>query len=309
MKITTTLALALTLSMMTGCTLLECDGPIAEYLPWCEVEPPIPPVDPPVEPPTGNAWVMKASFLRNDASKPYGRMMGLLSKVWSDDQFEDALDWHKAQGDNTLFLAFADQGDNAAPVEFYKGAGVYVGGGEYDMDDVRFMRTRLGMARSRGLKIVAWLTMDDSPAIGRAGTTALVKHAQDTYDLFDDQLDAYCGGLEIDEDGRKNASSAIAARLNSLTDKPVFIHYTRGDWRKAKSEGYDGLMDQAGFGLSYSRLRDRVGGMIAEMKAGWPEGLYVIAEYDRYSNKGYGPQLLAAYGDDLDGYGNRAKEQ
>ena len=275
------------LASCSGCSNLKH---IAGLIP--EVEP-----DPEPELPGEKDWVMRSSFLSDDASKPYGRSAGILSSTWSDSQFEDRLDWHKQQGDNTLHLALADEHDNAAPVWMYKTGNYYVGGTSLDMDQVGRMSQRMKAARRRGFKLVGWLTMDDSRSIHTAGTAALVRHANDCHRLFDKYLDAYCIGLEIDEDGRKKAGPHLVTALRAATDKNIWAHFTRGHkWPTALEGRCDGIMWQYGFGKSKAQLIHETEAAADDIDRRAPGFKLMAFEYSRFSDRseGIGEALTAA---------------
>lgn len=274
-------------------------GQLFDYIGTMPIEQP-PPV-PDAEPNIPQDWVIWASFLRYDARKWDGRMQGILSATWSDAAFEDALKWHKKQGDNTLFLAMADQGDNGAPVTMYSG-GVYVGGNLNDAN-VQRMLSRMIRIRQEGFRIVAWLTMDDSPAIHGAGTAALVKHARDVHGQFGDHIAAYCIGLEIDEDKRRNSAAAITAALKELTKQTVYAHMCSGaNWKLARDWGCDGAMLQYGFGSNLAAYVALTKKWCGAMDREWPGARKVAGEYSRDSDEGWGEKLIEAGA--VDGYGN-----
>jgi len=260
-----------------------------------EIEPqPLPPVP---DPPGDLDWVIRSSLLSDDASRPWGRKAGVLSPVWDGDRFTENLAWHKRQGDNTLHLALADQGDNAAPVAMYKTGNVYVGGTSLDLDQINRMCRRMAQARQAGFKLVGWLTMDDSRAIHTAGTAALVRHANDCHRIFDKYLDAYCIGLEIDEDGRKSAGSSLVTALRSATDKNIWCHFTQGGmWRTGFKWGCSGIFWQYGFGKDKGTLVQDTKHAAAAIAREAPGFRLNAFEYSRFSNhaEGLGEALISA---------------
>ena len=253
----------------------------------------------------------RASFLRWNARKPLGRPQGALSHVWSDEEFNKLIEWYRGQGDNTVYVIFADQLDNGCPFSIYLDRGVYVGGRRFDEPAIQRAAHRLDLLARAGFAIVGFLTADDSPAIYRAGREALVEHAKDVYEIFDYALCAYCTGIEIDEDGRGPHARSIVNELKRLTQKPIFAHYRRGDWSRAKAEGYDGIMWQYGFNRSYKSIFNETRDALVKMKRHWRNGLFIACEYDKNSNCGIGPRLLQepelrAIGVKIDGYGNKS---
>lgn|GEM_PF-3143787 len=264
----------------------------------CATTGPGPDPDPQPDPvPAGDRLL--SSFLRWDAQKHLGRMQSILSRTWTDDQFSQALAWHKSQGDNTLMLCLGDVGDNGAAVCIYRDS--WFGGA---VDDARIVEIqgRLQRISEAGFSCWFWLTSDDSRQISTAGLDTHLQHADLCMEHFGGWAAAWCAGLEIDEDGRKRHEKQIIARLQGGSTAPVYTHYTRHNVRKAIDSGADGHCMQWSFSTSYGSIESDVRAALGVAPADF---LLHATEYDRDSSKGWGKRLVDAIADPrLTGYGN-----
>ena len=85
---------------------------------------------------------------------------------------------------------------------------------------------------------------------------------------WDWRWDEYWSGDEQNQLGR---------HLDNLTDRPLFVHYTSGEWEGAKSEWVDGLIYQYGFGLSEGDVADRTAQLVSRLH---PMGkTFIAGEY------------------------------
>lgn len=183
----------------------------------------------------------RASFLFDNGAT---RAMNALCHEASEEWFASVMKRQTANGDNTVWLYVANQGDGKpAPTSIYRG--IY--GGEVAGDRIAVMRQRLEAYRRGGFRVVAWLTADDSRAIAKASLATHLRHVELVHKHLGDLVDAYCVGLEMNEDDRRNHAAAMIAHCRDVTGKRVGVHLTTGQWKQAVDWGADALYYQYGF--------------------------------------------------------------
>lgn len=239
-------------------------------------DPPDPPNDDDDLPETPSSlWPQRASFLFDNAGT---RAMNMLSYNASESQVKTVMNRQKKNGDKTVWLFFSNQGDGKpAPTSMYKA----LFGGDVSTDRITIMRNRLDMYRDNGFKVVAWLTADDSSAISNASLATHKKHISDVMKYFDDQIDAYCVGLEMNEDNRKNMAKNLIAYAKSLSKKDIGVHLTNEKWEEAIQWGADTLYYQTGFGKSAAQVKAECASVIGKLNG---RCKMVLAEYSKSSD-------------------------
>jgi hypothetical protein len=58
----------------------------------------------------------------------------------------------------------------------------------------------------------------------------------------------------------------IGSTLNSQTSKPIYVHFTSGEWKGALKSWVSGLVYQYGFGLTEQQVEDRTRELVARMQ-------------------------------------------
>jgi hypothetical protein len=185
--------------------------------------------------------VQRASFLFDRGAT---RAMNVLSHEASQDGFASVLRRQVLNGDTTVWLYVANQRDGRpAPTTIYRG--IY--GGEIDGARIGVMRQRLEAYRRHGLRVVAWLTADDSRALSGASLATHLRHVELVHKHLGDLIDEYCVGLEMNEDDRRRHAATMIAHCRDVTGKRVGVHLTTGRWKEAVDWGAEVLYYQYGF--------------------------------------------------------------
>lgn len=229
--------------------------------------------------PEGN---MRASFLFDGAKT---RAMNGLSVNASEGWCKSVIARQKANGDNSAWLFLANQRDGS-PVPTTMYAGAY--GSAVDGAKVKAMRKRLELWRDEGFWIVGWLTADDSPEQAGASQAQHLAHVDAAVDNFDDLVDEWCVGLEMNEDGRARYAAAMIARCKARTkNERVGVHLTAGQWHQAVQWGADTLFYQPGFNKTPATVAAESARVIGQLGG---RVRFVCAEYHMSSDS---PQAKA----------------
>ena len=171
----------------------------------------------------------------------------------------------KERGYTHIYMYAMNEGD-------YGGKAVFNG---YQSPDQ--FRARLRELVDDGLAPVVWLAPDDAPNFHRDS----VKTLPNSWDRFipavDDLVASYVVGLEMDEYWSADEQDRLGGYLDRLTERPLFVHYTSGEWEGAKSAWVDGLIYQYGFGLSEVEVADRTEQLVSRLR---PMGkTFIAGEY------------------------------
>ena len=138
-------------------------------------------------------------------------------------------------------------------------------------------RARLQELVDDGLAPVLWLAPDDAPSFHRDSAQTLPASWDRFIPTVDDLVSSYVVGLEMDEYWSGDEQNQLGRHLDNLTDRPLFVHYTSGEWEGAKSEWVDGLIYQYGFGLSEGDVADRTAQLVSRLH---PMGkTFIAGEY------------------------------
>ena len=116
---------------------------------------------------------------------------------------------------------------------------------------------RLDHLNSRGLRPVLWLMADDSPNLASKPLSYHKSHNSEMVRRFDDKVDGYVIGLEVDEYWSAAQVREMVADLKAKTNKPVGVHLSPG----IKTEYLDNadiIYLQTGFDLNESQFRAKV---------------------------------------------------
>jgi len=235
------------------------------------VVPPNPPTPPdPVVPPTPIPSTQRASFLFDNAGT---RAMNALSYNASDDWVNNVRKRQKANGDWTVWLYMSNDKDGSPnPTTIYDA----LFGGSVSAERVGMCRRRMKDYKDAGFSIVAWLTADDSSKISNASLAVHKQFINDVHNHLGDLIDAYCVGLEMDEDSRASKAKALIAHAKAVTKKEVGVHLTTGKWQEAINWGADVLYYQAGFGKTASQVKSECANVISKLNG---RCKFVLAEY------------------------------
>ena len=131
---------------------------------------------------------------------------------------------------------------------------------------------RLDHLNSRGLRPIMWLMADDSPDLASKPLSVHKAHNAEMVRRFDDKVDAYVIGLEVDEYWSAAQVQQMVADLKTRTGKPVGVHLTPGV-KPAYYQGADVIFLQTGFDLNEAQFRARVNEALALGKP------VVVSEY------------------------------
>ena len=269
----------------------EQSGPVVPQNSSSSSEPVIPQNSSSSSEPVVPQTTQRASFLFDGAGT---RGMNVLSYNASDAWVEGIIKRQKANGDWTAWVYLSNQKDGSPnPTTIYK----ELFGGEVSAERVAMCRKRLLAYRNAGFKIVGWLTADDSSTISNASITLLNQFISDVHKHLGDLIDAYCVGLEMNEDARKNKAKAMIAHAKAVTKKDVGVHLTTESWSEAISWGADTLYYQAGFGKNASRVKSECAAVIKALAG---RCKFVLAEYHKSSDsseaKGIGQAAMTVPG-------------
>lgn len=151
------------------------------------------------------------------------------------------------QGDNIAAVALYNENDGPwANFSVYKDN---VFAGELDPDKVSHMEAVLKEQQAVTGRLDLWLEVDDSPKSDRAPLEAKIQHADMMVELYDKFATIWTVDLESNEDStlKNDATMALlVAHIKTRTNKPVFVHYSRTDAKRALRVGADGLHGQTG---------------------------------------------------------------
>ncbi len=131
---------------------------------------------------------------------------------------------------------------------------------------------RLDHLNSRGLRPIMWLMADDSPDLASKPLSAHKAHNAEMVRRFDDKVDAYVIGLEVDEYWSAAQVQQMVADLKAKTNKPVGVHLSPGV-KPSYYQGADVIFLQTGFDLNEAQFRARVNEALALGKP------VVVSEY------------------------------
>lgn len=145
---------------------------------------------------------------------------------------------------------------------------------------------RLDHLNNRGLRPVMWLMADDSPNLASKPLSAHKAHNAEMVRRFDNKVDGYVIGLEVDEYWSAAQVREMVADLKAKTNKPVGVHLSPGV-KPGYFDNADIIYLQTGFGLNEAQFRARVN---EALTLGKP---VVVAEYHMDSSS----TVAKRYGD------------
>ena len=116
---------------------------------------------------------------------------------------------------------------------------------------------RLDHLNSRGLRPVLWLMADDSPNLASKPLSYHKSHNSEMVRRFDDKVDGYVIGLEVDEYWSAAQVREMVADLKAKTNKPVGVHLSPGI-KPEYLDNADIIYLQTGFNLNESQFRAKV---------------------------------------------------
>jgi hypothetical protein len=184
---------------------------------------------------------------------------------YSDGDRAEVRDALKERGYTHIYLYAMNEGD-------YGGRTVFNG---YRSPEQ--FRARLQELVDDGLAPVVWLAPDDAPTFHKDSAETLPESWEQFIPAVDDLVASYVVGLEMDEYWSEGEQDRLGRHLDSLTDRPLFVHYTSGEWEGAKSDWVDGLIYQYGFGLSEGDVADRTTQLVSRLH---PMGkTFIAGEY------------------------------
>ena len=131
---------------------------------------------------------------------------------------------------------------------------------------------RLDHLNSRGLRPVLWLMADDSPNLASKPLSYHKSHNSEMVRRFDDKVDGYVIGLEVDEYWSAAQVREMVADLKAKTNKPVGVHLSPGI-KPEYLDNADIIYLQTGFDLNESQFRAKV---TEALSLGKP---VIVAEY------------------------------
>ena len=138
-------------------------------------------------------------------------------------------------------------------------------------------RARLQELVDDGLAPVLWLAPDDAPSFHKDSAQTLPASWDRFIPTVDDLVSSYVVGLEMDEYWTEDEQNQLGRYLDRLTNRPLFVHYSSGEWEGAKSGWVDGLIYQYGFGLSERDIADRTAQLVSRLR---PMGkTFIAGEY------------------------------
>lgn len=145
---------------------------------------------------------------------------------------------------------------------------------------------RLDHLNNRGLRPVMWLMADDSPNLASKPLSYHKSHNAEMVRRFDNKVDGYVIGLEVDEYWSAAQVREMVADLKAKTNKPVGVHLSPGV-KPGYFDNADIIYLQTGFGLNEAQFRARVN---EALTLGKP---VVVAEYHMDSSS----TVAKRYGD------------
>ena len=186
----------------------------------------------------------------------------------------------KARGYTHIYLYAMNEGD-------YGGRTVFNW-----YDDPNGFRGILAELNADGIAPVVWLAPDDAPRFHRDSAQTLPGTWNSFIPTIDDQVSSYVVGLKMDEYWSENEQDALGRHLDTLTDRPLFVHFRSGVWKGATRPWVDGLIYQYGFGLTVKDIEDRTRQLRAQLE---PLGKTLIAgEYAHQIDETLARRLGAA---------------
>ncbi len=191
-------------------------------------------------------------------------------------------------GANTAWIYAYNSGDGTpVPTTFYKEE--Y--GGEVDAARVQQIRNVLTMHREAGMRIVLWLTADDSDC-SRATLEQHLSHARNCVELLGDLADEICVGLEMDSDGRKAYAARMIAECKRVAGgKRVGVHLNSDQWELAVAWGADVLYYQFGWQTDPTAAALEFAGVVKSVAG---RCAVVAAEYHKSSDSDQARTIGAA---------------
>lgn len=91
-------------------------------------------------------------------------------------------------------------------------------------------RALLQEIKDAGLRPIVWLAPDDAKKLHKDSVKKLPAIWQWWIPLVDDLVYAYCVCLEMDEAWSEDEQLKMAAAVTALTERPVYVHWTGGNW-------------------------------------------------------------------------------
>ena len=154
-----------------------------------------------------------------------------------------------------------------------------------------------------GLAPVVWLAPDDAPNFHRDSAEVLPELWRSFIPAIDDLASSYVVGLEMDEYWSGSEQNDLGRHLNTLTEKPLFVHYRTGEWEGARAPWVDGIVYQYGSGVTEAEVRAQTRDLISELS---PLGkTFIAGEYAYRVEEAYARRLgEAALEAGADGTGN-----
>ena len=178
-----------------------------------------------------------ASFLQMNT---HGMSLSYLSSEVNDawrKRMEDSL---LANGDSHIYLYSQNTADDVG-----------------DISPEPNWEARLNHLNNRGLRPVLWLMADDSPSLESLPLSKHKAHNAEMVRRFDDSVDGYVIGLEVDEYWTAAQPGEMILELKKHTNKPIGVHLTPST-PLAYVTHADVLYLQTGFGLTREQFREKV---------------------------------------------------
>jgi hypothetical protein len=128
-------------------------------------------------------------------------------------------------------------------------------------------REYLRELKADGLTPVVMLGVEDQPGNQEKYPPAVFQEKLRTLiPQIDDAAGNYLLGVETNEYWNDAELDQIGSTLNSLTSKPIYVHFTSGEWKGALKSWVSGLVYQYGFGLTEQQVEDRTRDLVARMQ-------------------------------------------
>ncbi len=112
-------------------------------------------------------------------------------------------------------------------------------------------RAVLQELRNDGIKPVVWLAPDDANEFHKDSEQKLPGYWNSFIPAINDVTEGYVVGLEADEYWSDQELNALGTHLNTLTNKPIFVHFSKGygasigsNWWGLSSPWIDGILYQ-----------------------------------------------------------------
>jgi hypothetical protein len=201
----------------------------------------------------------------------------------------------KARGYTHLYLYAMNEGDYGGHVKF-----------NYYDNPTGFRGILEELVRD-GIAPVVWLAPDDAPRFHREHPPARIKELWDRFiPAVDGLVSSYTLGLEADEYWSSRQQEELGQHLRSLTERPIFVHYSPGQWEGAKADWASGLIYQYGFGLSEAQVEHRTRELVSRLSA--LGKTFIAGEYAHRVDEAQAQHLgAAALRGGAQGFGNGAR--